>query len=578
MIKWLCRTVRLHKSSLHKLSGKLLLAILLVASSSGLVAPSLPEAYGHGGKTTNLTVQQHERQLNVTGPQRTILILVEFHDTAHTKSAGDIDETMLLVDEYWRKISYGKISVVWSIAGWYLLNRTLEYYGMDTGEEENDANATQLLRDSTMAADNDVNYRDFNHVAIVHSGMDQTISNRTGDLWPHHYVGLNISTNDGTRIDQAFYVSEFGGLGVYVHEFAHDLGLPDLYPRDKTKTHLVGSWSLMDTGNWLGDPRQSSPSGLEAWSLAKLGWVSTVEVNPTAEGTVMTLYPLERDFSTRVLKISISEGTYYLIELRMKTGVDRAQPFSAVLISFINETAWTAYHEGYGVVNITDTIPTDLQRYTYQDERRRVFIQMLSCNATSCEIAIASRAILAHHNIPSTIWALFPTEIVVRFTDTSRTAIPNLRVTVHIDESIQYVETDSLGEARFNLFFIIPSEHMIHVETSGIMLNEVAVTVRSDATWVMVLALVIMLIYFLGRAIRRRNNSSFFDEPKESENLQHYARCQKVLNNVAILYTVKVHFQLGPDLRKQISAEPHSNGKSPTIFKADTFGDLFYSS
>jgi len=526
MIKWLCRAVRPHKSSLHMLSGKLLLAILLVASGSGLVAPSLPEAYGHGGKTTNLTVQQYERQLNVTGPQRTILVLVEFCDTAHTKSARDIDRTMLLVDEYWREVSYGKISIVWSIAGWYLLNHTLEYYGTDTDREGNDSNATQLLRHSVMAADNDVNYRDFNHVAIVHGGMDQTVSNRTGDLWPHLCVDLNISTNDGARIDQAFYVSEFGGLGVYVHEFAHSLGLPDLYPRDKTKTHLVGSWSLMDSGNWLGDPRQSSPSGLEAWGLTRLGWVSTVQVNPTAEGTVITLYPLERGFGTRVLKIPVSEGIYYLTELRMKIGVDSALPFSAVLISLINETAWTDY-QGYGVVNITDTIPTGFERYTYQDERRHVFIQILSCNATSCEIAIASRAILAHHNIPSSVWTLLPTEIVVGFTDTSRTAIPNLRVTVHIDESIQYIKTDSLGEARLNLFFIIPGEHTIHVEPSGIMLNEVAVTVRSDATWVMVLALVIMSLYFLSRAMRRRNKSSFFDEPEKSANLQHYARCQK---------------------------------------------------
>ena len=495
--------------------GKFLLAILLVALASGLAAPSVLEAYDYSEKVRYSTVQRYERQLNVTGPQKTVLVLVEFSDAKHTKSAEDIDRTMCLVDQYWREVSYGKISVVWSIAGWYLLNRTLEYYGTDTGEEGNDVNATQLLRDSVMAADNDVNYRDFNHVAIVHAGMDQSISNRTGDLWPHLCIRLNISTNDGTRIDQAFYVSEFGGLGVYVHEFAHSLGLPDLYSRDKKKTHLVLDWSLMDYGSWLGDPKQSSPSGLEAWSLTKLGWVSTVEVNPTTQGTVMTLYPLERGFGSRVLKIPVSEGIYYLTELRMKIGVDSALPFSAVLISLINETAWTDY-QGYGAVNITESIPTDFQRHTYQDERRHVFIQMLSCNASSCEIAIASRAILTRHNIPSTVSALFPAEIVVRFTDTSRKAIPNLRVTVHIDESVQYVETDSLGEAHFNLFFIIPGEHMIHVETSGIMLNEVAVTVRSDATWVMVLALVIMLIYFLSRAIRKRSNSSFFDEPKKS--------------------------------------------------------------
>jgi len=496
-----------HEKPSHVPVGKFLLTMLLVASASGLVSPSVLKAYEHGETMAIATVQQYERQLNVTGLQKTILVLVQFSDTRHTKSADDIDRTMSLVDGYWRNVSYGKISIVWSISGWYLLDHTLQYYGTDIDREGNDANATQLLHDSVMAADNDVDYRDFHHVVVVHAGMDQTISNRTSDLWPHHWVGLNISTNDGAPLDDAMYVSELGGLGTYVHEFAHSLGLPDLYPRDKNKTHLVRDWSLMDYGNWLGDPKQSAPSGLEAWSLTKLGWVSTVEVNPTAEGTIMTLYPLERDFGTRVLKIPTSEEVYYLIELRMKIGVDNALPFSAVLISLINETAWTAYHDGYGVVNITDTIPTGFQRYTYQDVRRRIFIQVLSCNATSCEIAIASRAVLlAYHNIPSSVWALLPTEIVLRFTDVRGTAVSNLRVTIHIDESVQYVETDRLGEARYRLFFIIPGEHVIHVEPAGIMVKEVAVKVRSDCTWLIVLVLVVISLSFLVRAMKRKGS------------------------------------------------------------------------
>jgi len=482
--------------------GKILLAILLVASSSDLVASGVLEAYDHSEKIKYSTVQRYERQLNVTGPQKTVLVLVEFSDTKHTESAEDIDRTMCLVDEYWREVSYRKISVVWSIAGWYLLNHTLEYYGTDISEEGNDANATQLLRDSIMAADGNVTYRNFSHVVVVHAGMDQTISNRTADLWPHHFVGLNISTNDGMRVDHALYISEFGGLGTYVHEFAHSLGLPDLYPRDKTKPSLVGDWSLMDHGNWLGDPKQSSPSGLEAWSLTKLGWGSTVEANPTAEATVMTLYPLEKDIGTRVLKIPTSESLYYLIELRMKIGVDNALPFSAVLISLINETTWTSYHEGYGVVNIT-WVPT---QYVYQDARRHVFIEVLSCSATSCEIAIASRGIrLAYYNVPSRLWVLFPTEIAsLRFTDESGTPISNLRVAVHIDDSIQYVETDSMGEAHFSLSFIVPGEHRIHVKPSGIMLTEKAFTVRSDASWPIVLMLVIFLFLLLKRIKRKR--------------------------------------------------------------------------
>lgn len=483
--------------------GKFLLVILLIALASSFVAPSILGAYDHSEMITNSTVKQYKRQLNVTGPQKTILVLVEFRNTTHTKFLEDIDRTMSLVDKYWQEVSYGKISIGWSIVGWYLMDRTLAYYGADIGGEGNDTNAVQLLHDAVKAADNDVDYRNFNHVVVVHAGMDQTISNITSDLWPHHWVGLKISTNDGILVDHALYVSEFGGLGAYVHEFAHSLGLPDLYPRDKKNPHLVSNWSLMDSGSWLGEPKQSSPSGLEAWSLTKLGWISTVEVNPTAEGTVMTLYPLEKDYGTRVLKITTSEDDYYLVELRMKIGVDTALPYSAVLISFINESARTAYHDGYGAVNIIGKIPTDSKKYTYKDVQHSVFIQLKSCNATSCELTIASRALIAYHNIPSSVWTLLPTEIVLRFKNASGIAIPNLRVAVHIDESIQYIETDTSGEARFNLFFITPGEHMVHVEPSGIIVNEVTVTVQSDATWLIVPALIVVSLFLLVRVMKR---------------------------------------------------------------------------
>ena len=72
---------------------------------------------------------------------------------------------------------------------------------------------------------------------------------------------------------------ENGGLSVFAHEFAHDLGLPDLYDtsgNDGGAENSVGFWSLMaqsrgtlpaDAG--IGD----RPMPMGAWDKFSLGWL-----------------------------------------------------------------------------------------------------------------------------------------------------------------------------------------------------------------------------------------------------------------------------------------------------------------
>src|SRR2546426_4775425 len=66
-------------------------------------------------------------------------------------------------------------------------------------------------------------------------------------------------------------VSEDSPLGVSVHEFGHDLGLPDLYDTDYSSDG-AGIWDVMSEGAWNGAPRGSSPAMFSAWSKIRLGW------------------------------------------------------------------------------------------------------------------------------------------------------------------------------------------------------------------------------------------------------------------------------------------------------------------
>jgi immune inhibitor A len=69
---------------------------------------------------------------------------------------------------------------------------------------------------------------------------------------------------------------ENGGLGVFAHEYAHDLGLPDAYDTAGGE-NSTGFWTLMSSGSYLGDGTVdlgSRPGDLNAWEKFQLGWLS----------------------------------------------------------------------------------------------------------------------------------------------------------------------------------------------------------------------------------------------------------------------------------------------------------------
>jgi immune inhibitor A len=70
---------------------------------------------------------------------------------------------------------------------------------------------------------------------------------------------------------------ENGGVGVFTHEYGHDLGLPDLYDTTNAATNSTGFWTLMSSGSWLSDGTVdigSKPGHMGAWEKFQLGWLN----------------------------------------------------------------------------------------------------------------------------------------------------------------------------------------------------------------------------------------------------------------------------------------------------------------
>ncbi len=163
--------------------------------------------------------------------------------------------------------------------------------------------------------DGDFNEPDgyIDHFQIVHAGGDEADGDpiQGGDaIWSHRWNaqiepygtgpvggaqigGVNIGQggpSDGGAVQipnnpTGVWVNDYtiqpenGGLSVFAHEFAHDLGLPDLYDTSGNSggaENSVGFWSLMSQsrGTAKTDPGIGDrPMPFGAWDKFQLGWL-----------------------------------------------------------------------------------------------------------------------------------------------------------------------------------------------------------------------------------------------------------------------------------------------------------------
>lgn len=85
--------------------------------------------------------------------------------------------------------------------------------------------------------------------------------------------GIQIG-NSSFWLNKYIINPENGGVGVFAHEYGHDLGLPDLY--DYTGENGTGFWTIMSSGSWLSQNNYdigSQPNHFGVWEKFQLGWL-----------------------------------------------------------------------------------------------------------------------------------------------------------------------------------------------------------------------------------------------------------------------------------------------------------------
>jgi immune inhibitor A len=130
------------------------------------------------------------------------------------------------------------------------------------------------------------------HFQIVHAGGDQA----DGDpiqgedaVWSHRSFAFSNTTNGpdgnlqgGSQIGTTgLWVGDYtmqpenGGIGVFAHEYGHDLGLPDLYDTSGGGQNNINWWSLMaqQRVSGPGEVLGSRVNDMDPWSKLQLGWL-----------------------------------------------------------------------------------------------------------------------------------------------------------------------------------------------------------------------------------------------------------------------------------------------------------------
>jgi len=274
-------------------------------------------------------------------------ILVNFPDKTNVKTRSEINTLIFTdVNEYWKEVSYGKISLKGTTTSkWYTVQCTAAYYGEDP---ETTAKRLGFIREAVAAADDELNFKDYGYIVIVHAGDDQAKTGKASDLWSFGSIGtFNVETRDGTFAMGVSVVSEIDPVGPVAHEMGHNFGLLDLwdYKYDFSGGYpnggepFVGEWDLMGHGLWAGNG--NNPTHLSSYSKIKLGWIPDAQIQSVGiddNNKEVTLQPLVSGKGYLTTKIMLTRTTYYLVEVRKKIGRDSHIPMEGVIVYYVDET------------------------------------------------------------------------------------------------------------------------------------------------------------------------------------------------------------------------------------------------
>ena len=309
------------------------------------------------------------------GNPKGLIILVEYSDvkfTTHSNyDATDYFNQMINGDnfsqfggtgsakQYFNEQSGGKFVPDFDVLGPVTLPNPRAFYGKNDYWGE-DLNPHLMVTHAIEILDPKVNFAEYDtdgdgvidNVYIFYAGQGEADFGSEDTVWPHawdvRFAGIT-KTVDNVIIGHYACSNEWdeklpSGIGPFLHEFSHVMGLPDLYNTvDGSAIYTPDEYSVLDYGPYNNSGR--TPPNYSAFEKNAMGWYEPITLDRAKSVTLETIS--SGQFG---LIPTDKETEFFLIENRQLTGWDAFIPNHGMLIWHIDYVP-TVFEEN--VVNNT---------------------------------------------------------------------------------------------------------------------------------------------------------------------------------------------------------------------------------
>ena len=329
--------------------------------------------------------------LQHSGNVRVLAILAAFQDVGFTVNEpvrafeqylnGDSQEdlgnmnqlNLASVRQYFETCSHKQFLPQFDIVGPITLPKKMAYYG-GTNKNGSDDKFGDFCKDAMEQAKSVVNdwsvydndkAGNIELVCVIFAGYGQNQGGGNNTIWAKA-SRQNLKLNESLRItrfncspelfnpaksDTYDYSQYINGTGVFIHEFSHCLGLPDLYATSESgyvDNQGMESYSIMDYG--LYNLNGFAPCPYNAWEQEVMGWTEIEDVSSKMEdGRWQTnnLLPVIEGGKAYKLVNSTNDRDYIVMENVQKRGLNAHGGGHGLLVYHVDYP--------YATVNMNDS-------------------------------------------------------------------------------------------------------------------------------------------------------------------------------------------------------------------------------
>lgn len=298
------------------------------------------------------------------GVQKGLVVLVEYKDTKFSLSEPyDYFNRMLnengfsdygatgCAAEYFRVSSMNQFLPEFDVFGPITLSQNMSYYGGNDWSG-NDKNPERMVIEACQQLDATVDFSNYDrdgdgyidNVFVFYAGRGEASGGAANTVWPHSWNVTSATSIpyifDGVQLDRYACSNEWegsrpDGVGTFIHEFSHVLGLPDLYATSYTSAFTPGAWSVLDYGPY--NNGGCTPPLYSVYERYSLGWMQPTLIDGPKNVTLG-----EISGNNGCIIKTEKENEFFLLENRQQKGWDVYIPGHGMLVWHVdfNEDVW----------------------------------------------------------------------------------------------------------------------------------------------------------------------------------------------------------------------------------------------